>query len=139
MSLILVWLTWRLASVLAEVAQLPSLDKSGTYARRYFVTSAALVAAVPPLHDGLAEMRTWGGLIETLILMLLLLLSALQLTRRWRAGASKGELALRWAGIGFIGGLGFWIYPLIISAVLAAAAWIVFGIIAQVVRFGLPN
>ncbi|HLQ10596.1 MAG TPA: hypothetical protein VK134_03265 [Ktedonobacteraceae bacterium] len=141
MSLILVWLTWRLASVLAGVAQLPSLDKSGylpprqgAYARRYFVTSAALLAAVPPLYDGIAEMRTWGGLIETLILMLLLLLSALQLTRRWRAGASKRELALRWAGIGFIVGLGFWIYPLIISAVLAAAAWIVCGVIAEVVR-----
>jgi len=139
MSLILVWLTWRLASVLAGVAQLPSLDKSGTYARRYFVTSAALLAAVPPLYDGIAEVRTWGGLIETLILMLLLLLSALQLTRRWRAGASKGELALRWAGIGFIVGLGFWIYPLIISAVLAAAAWIVCGIIAEVVRLRRQN
>src|SRR5215472_15560053 len=96
MSLILVWLTWRLASVLAEVAQLPP------YARRYFVTIAALLAALPPLYDGIAEMRTWGGLIETLILMLLLLLSALQLTRRWRAGAPKRELALRCAGIGFI-------------------------------------
>ncbi len=133
MSLILVWLTWRLASVLAEVAQLPS------YARRYFVTTAALLAAVPPLYDGIAEMRTWGGLIETLILMLLLLLSALQLTRRWRAGASKRELALRWAGIGFIAGLGFWIYPLIISAVLAAAAWIVCGIIVEVVRLRRQN
>jgi hypothetical protein len=133
MSLILVWLTWRLASVLAGVAQLPP------YARRYFVTSATLLAAVPPLYDGIAEMRTWGGLIETLILMLLLLLSALQLTRRWRAGASKRELALRWAGIGFIVGLGFWIYPLIISAVLAAAAWIVCGVIAEVVRLRQQN
>jgi len=146
MSLILVWLTWRLASVLAEVAQLSSLDTSGylpprqgAYARRYFVTSAALLAAVPPLYDGIAEMRTWGGLIETLILMLLLLLSALQLTRRWYEGASKGELALRWAGIGFIVGLGFWIYPLIISAVLAAAAWIVCGVIAEVVRLRQQN
>ena len=127
MSLILVWLTWRMASVLAGVAQLPP------YARQYFVTIAALLAAVPPLYDGIAEMRTWGGLIETLILMLLLLLSALQLTRRWREGAPKRELALRWAGIGFIVGLGFWIYALIISAVLAAAAWIVCGAIAGVV------
>src|SRR5229473_3163961 len=133
MSLILVWLTWRLASVLAGVAQLPP------YARRYFVTIAALLAAVPPLYDGIAEMRTWGGLIETLILILLLLLSALQLTRRWRAGASKRELALRWAGIGFIVGLGFWIYPLIISAVLAAAAWIVCGVIAEIVTLRRQN
>jgi hypothetical protein len=133
MSLILVWLTWRLASVLAVVAQLPP------YARRYFVTIAALLAAVPPLYDGIAEMRTWGGLIETLILMLLLLLSALQLSRRWRGGASKGELALRWAGIGFIAGLGFWIYPLIISAILTAAAWIVCGAIAGVVTVRQQN
>jgi hypothetical protein len=133
MSLILVWLTWRLASVLAVVAQLPP------YARRYFVTISALLAAVPPLYDGIAEMRTWGGLIETLILMLLLLLSALQLSRRWRGGASKGELALRWAGIGFIAGLGFWIYPLIISAILTAAAWIVCGAIAGVVTVRQQN
>src|SRR6266516_887066 len=96
---VLVWLTWRLASVLAGAAQLPP------YARRYFVTIAALLAAVPPFYDGIAEMRTWGGLIETLVLMLLLLLSTLQLTRRWREGASKRELALRWAGTGFIVGL----------------------------------
>ncbi len=133
MSLILVWLTWRLASVLAGAAQLPP------YARRYFVTIAALLAAVPPFYDGIAEMRTWGGLIETLVLMLLLLLSTLQLTRRWREGASKRELALRWAGTGFIVGLGFWIYPLIISAVLAAAAWIVYGAIAGVVTLRRQN
>jgi hypothetical protein len=133
MSLILVWLTWRLASVLAGVAQLPP------YARRYFVTIAALLAAVPPLYDSIAEMRTWGGLIETLVLMLLLLLSTLQLTRRWREGAAKRELALRWAAIGFIVGLGFWIYPLIISAVLAAAAWIVCGAIAGVVTLRRQN
>src|SRR6266567_3837209 len=133
MSLILVWLTWRLASVLAGAAQLPP------YARRYFVSIAALLAAVPPFYDGIAEMRTWGGLIETLVLMLLLLLSTLQLTRRWREGASKRELALRWAGTGFIVGLGFWIYPLIISAVLAAAAWIVYGAIAGVVTLRRQN
>src|SRR5215472_2496716 len=133
MSLILVWLTWRLASILAGAAQLPP------YARRYFVTIAALLAAIPPLYDGIAKMRTWGGLIETLILMLLLLLSALQLTRRWREGAPRRELALRWAGIGFIAGLGFWIYALIISAVLAAAAWIVCGAIAGVVTLRQQN
>jgi hypothetical protein len=133
MSLILVWLTWRLANVLAGVAQLPP------YARQYFVTIATLLAAVPPLYDGIAEMRTWGGLIEILVLMLLLLLWALQLTRRWREGAAKRELALRWAGIGFIVGLGFWIYPLIISAVLAAAAWIVCGAIAGVVTLRQQN
>ncbi len=35
------------------------------------------------------------------------------------------ELALRWAGIGFIIGLGFWVDPLIISAIFASGVWIV--------------
>jgi hypothetical protein len=125
LSLVVVWLTWKLAAALAGAAQLPSLDKSGTYARLIFMSVAALIAAIPPLYDGILELRTYGGYIETFILMLLLLLSALQLTRRWHEGASRREIALRWAGIGLIAGLGFWIYPLIISAVLAAAAWIV--------------
>jgi hypothetical protein len=133
LSLILVWLTWRLASALADAEQLP------LYARRYFVIIATLLAAVPPLYDGVAELRTWGGLIETLILMLLLLLSAFQLTRRWQAGASKRELALRWAGIGFIVGLGFWIYPLIVSAVLAAASWIIYSCVTAIVRSRQQN
>jgi len=119
LSLIVVWLTWRLAAALADAAKLP------TYAKRTFMTIAALLAAIPPLYDGILELHTYGGYIETFILMLLLLLSALQLTQRWHAGASQRELALRWAGIGFIIGLGFWIYPLIISAVIAAAIWIV--------------
>jgi hypothetical protein len=119
LSLVLVWLTWKLAAAFADAAQLPP------YAKRTFMTIAALLAAIPPLYDGILELRTYGGYIETFILMLLLLLSALQLTRRWHAGALQRELALRWAGIGFIIGLGFWIYPLIISAVLAAAIWIV--------------
>ena len=133
LSLVLVWLTWKLAAAFADAAQLPP------YAKRTFMTIAALLAAIPPLYDGILELRTYGGYIETFILMLLLLLSALQLTRRWfcaglavaqaaknkHAGASQRELALRWAGIGFIIGLGFWIYPLLISAVLAATIWIV--------------
>jgi hypothetical protein len=118
LSLVVVWLTWKLAATLAEIAQLPS------YAKLSFMTIAALIAAIPPLYDGILELRTYGGYIETFILMLLLLLAALQLTQRWHAGAAKRELALRWAGIGFITGLGFWIYPLIVSAVLAAATWI---------------
>src|SRR6266851_1825321 len=118
LSLVVVWLTWKLAAALAGAAQLPS------YARLAFMTVAASIAAIPPLYDGILELRTYGGYIETFILMLLLLLSALQLTRRWHEGASRREITLRWAGIGFVAGLGFWIYPLIISAVLAAAAWI---------------
>jgi len=125
LSLVVVWLIWKLAATLAEIAQLPS------YAKLFFMTIAALIAAIPPLYDGILELRTYGGYIETFILMLLLLLSALQLTQRWHGGAAKRELALRWAGIGFIAGLGFWIYPLIISAVLAAAAWIACDRIAE--------
>ncbi len=98
------------------------------------MTVAALVAAIPPLYDGILELRTYGGYIETFILMLLLLLSALRLTRRWHEGASRREIALRWAGIGFIAGLGFWIYPLIISAVLAAAAWFAGDRLLEMVR-----
>ena len=119
LSLVLTWLTWKLAGALADAAQLPPS------AKRYFMTIAALLAAIPPLYDAIIEIRTFGGFIETFILMLLLLLSALQLTRRWQAGASRRELIWRWAGIGFIVGLGFWVYPLIVSAVLAAALWII--------------
>jgi hypothetical protein len=127
LSLVLVCLAWRLASLLAEAAQLP------LYAKRCFTIVAALVAAVPPLYDGIIELRTWGGWIETFVLMLLLLISALRLTSRWREGASYRELALRWAGIGFIVGLGMWVYPLITTAVLAAAIWIVGDRIAEIV------
>jgi hypothetical protein len=128
LSLVVVWLTWRLAGALADVAQLP------LYAKRTFMIVAALLAAIPPLYDGVIELRTFGGFIETFILMLLLLLSALRLTRRWQAGASRRELAWRWAGIGFIVGLGFWIYPLIISAVIAAAIWIVWYCLTTIAK-----
>jgi len=128
LSLVLVWLTWKLAAALADAAQLPP------YAKRTFMTIAALLAAIPPLYDGILELRTYGGYIETFILTLLLLLSALQLTRRWHAGASQRELALRWAGIGFVIGLGFWIYPLIISAIIAAATWIACDRIATAIK-----
>jgi hypothetical protein len=133
LSLVLVWLTWKLAAALADAAQLPA------YGKRTFMTIAALLAAIPPLYDGVIELRTFGGFIETFILMLLLLLSTLQLTQRWQSGASQRELALRWAGIGFIVGLGFWIYPLIISAVLAAAIWIVCYCIAAIAKSKQKN
>src|SRR5437588_8044232 len=117
-SLVLVWLTWRLASSLADAAHLsPS-------AKICFTLVAGLTAAIPPLYDGLVELRTWGGYIETYVLMILLLLSALRLTQRWHAQASRRELGWRWAGIGLVVGLGMWVYPLIVSAVLAAALWI---------------
>src|SRR5579872_1827955 len=59
LSLLLVWLVWRFAGALAEQAQLPASS------RRAFMTIAALLAALPPLYDGVIEMRTWGGWIET--------------------------------------------------------------------------
>lgn len=117
-SLVLVWLTWRLAAALADAAQLPP------YAKRYFTLTAGLVAAVPPLYDGIVELRTWGGYIETFVLMMLLLLSAFRLTRRWHEGASTRELLWRWTGIGLIAGLGMWVYPLIVSSIVASAIWI---------------
>ena len=119
LSLAVVWLTWKFAGILADTAQLPP------FARQMFKTIAALFAALPPLYDTVLELRTLGGYIETFVLMLCLLISAFQLTRRWQAGASNKELALRWACIGFIVGFGYWVNPLVIIAVMAAAIWIV--------------
>ena len=118
LSLLLVWLTWKLAAILADAAKLPP------YAKRHFMIIATLLAALPPLYDAIIELRALGGYIETFVLMLFLLISAFRLTQRWHEGGSPRELALRWAGIGFIVGLGFWVNPLIISAVLTAAIWI---------------
>jgi len=117
-SLLIVWLTWRLAAALAEQAQLSRM------AQRYFMLVAALVAAVFPLYDTVLEIRTFGGYVEIFVLMQLLLLGALRLTQRWNVGASTRELVLRWAAIGFVVGLGLWVDPLIISAVLVAVLWI---------------
>src|SRR5579863_3005770 len=118
LSLVVVWLVWRLAGILAEMATLPP------FARKLFQTIAALLVAIPPLYDTVAEMHALGGYIEVFVLMLLLLLSTLQLTRRWQSGASTRELAWRWAGIGFIVGLGLWVNYLIASAILASALWL---------------
>lgn len=113
-----VWLTWKLAEILTETTTLPQTT------RRLFMTIAALCAAFPPLYDGVIEGRTYGGFIEMLIVILLLLISTIRLTRRWFGGASTRELIWRWVGLGFLMGLGFWIYPLIASAVLATVLWI---------------
>jgi len=125
LSLVVVWLTWRLAAALADSAHLPA------YAKTTFQTIAALFAAVPPLYDTVQELRTLGGYVETFVLMLLLLLATLRLTQRWQASASHKELALRWVGIGLVVGLGFWVDPLIISAVLAAALWILIFFVVE--------
>ncbi len=128
LSLGVVWLTWKLAGILADTAQLPP------FAQQMFKTIAALFAAISPLYDTVLELRTLGGYIETFVLMLCLLIAAFQLTRRWQAGAANKELALRWAGIGFIVGLGYWVNPLIVIAVMAAAIWIVVFCIVKLVQ-----
>lgn len=118
LSLVVVWLTWRLAGALADSAHLP------LHAKQWFMNIAALLAAIPPLYDTVLQMRMLGGYIEIFILMQLLLLAALQLTNRRAAGASGRELALRWASIGFLVGFGYWVNPIMIYGVLAAALWI---------------
>ncbi len=118
LSLVVVWLTWRLAGALADTASLPR------HAKQWFMNIATLLAAIPPLYDTVLQMRMLGGYIEIFILMQILLLAALQLTNRRAAGAARRELALRWAGIGFLVGFGYWVNPLMIYGVLAAALWI---------------
>jgi hypothetical protein len=118
LSLVVVWLTWKLASALADTARLP------LHAKQWFMTIATLLAAIPPLYDTVLELRTLGGYVETFILMLLLLICALKLTNRRAAGALRRELVWRWAGIGFVVGLGLWVNPLIIYGILAVTIWI---------------
>jgi hypothetical protein len=122
LSLVLVWLTWTCSHVLADRASLPP------HTRLIFTWSSTLSAAILPLYDTIAELRTLGGYIEIFIIMLLLLLSVLRLIDRWKVEASKKELALRWCGVGFFIGLGFWIDSLVIYAVVAVAIWIAWGI-----------
>ncbi|HEY3992502.1 MAG TPA: hypothetical protein VGM01_06425 [Ktedonobacteraceae bacterium] len=125
-SLVLVSLTWWLSSLLAKAARLP------LYARRWFSIIAALVAALPPLYDGIVELRTGGGWIESFVLMLLLLISVYRLISRWHEGASSRELALRWAAVGLIIGFGLWIYPLVAVAIAAAALWVIIDRCAEI-------
>ncbi|MBA2283963.1 MAG: hypothetical protein H0W02_00620 [Ktedonobacteraceae bacterium] len=130
LSLVLVWVTWRFAGALAEAAHLSQP------ARQRFMTVAGLCAAIVPLYDGVLELHMLGGYIETFFLMLLLLLSSFQLARRWFSDANQGEMAWRWAGIGFIVGLGLWINPLILSAIVAATLWILGSFLLQWRRRG---
>jgi hypothetical protein len=118
LSLVIVWLTWNLAAKLADLAHLSD------YARRCFMHVAALIAAIPPLYDTVLELRTLGGYVEIFVLMLLLLLLTLQLLYRWSKGAALWELAAYWAGIGLVVGLGFWVNPLLVFAVVAVGIWI---------------
>ncbi|HZU65734.1 MAG TPA: hypothetical protein VFA09_00525 [Ktedonobacteraceae bacterium] len=118
MSLLMVYLAWRFAGSLAETAHLSNRLKTT------FMTIAALVAAFPPLYDMAEEMRVQGGYMEAFIIMLWLLFCAFRLTQRLSQRAPLREIALRWAGIGFLVGLGLWIDPLIVYACAAIAIWI---------------
>ena len=117
-SLVLLYLTWRFSAALADAAQLPPRTKL------LFMTIATLVAALPPLYDMIEEMRAKGGYTEAITIMLWLLLCAFRLTQRWREGASARELALRWAGIGFLLGPGLWVDPIVVYAIVTIALWI---------------
>jgi hypothetical protein len=118
LSLVLIYLTWRFSAALADAAQLPPRTKI------LFMTIATLVAALPPLYDMIEEMRAKGGYTEAITIMLWMLLCAFRLTQRWREGASARELALRWAGIGFLVGLGLWVDAIVVYAILTIALWI---------------
>ena len=131
-SLVLVCLTWKFGSALADQVGLKGRAKTT------FVVIATLVSALPPLYDAVLEMRSWGGYIEAMIIMLWLLYAALRLTQRWRAQASRLELTLRWFGLGFLVGFGLWIDPLVIYAIGTAALWIGGYILIELVRPSSP-
>lgn len=116
LSLLLVYLTWRLA-----LALLPK----GARTTPLLAGLAALVAAVPPLYDAVAELRTWGGQIEIYVVTLALLLATVELANRLKAGVRAFELSRRWAVWGFLLGLGVWINPLISYAFAACVLWLV--------------
>jgi len=137
MSLLLVYLTWRFAAILAETAHLSARLKTT------FMTIAALVAAFPPLYDMIMELRL-GGYMGAFVIMLWLLFCAFRLTQRWGQQASWRELALRWVGIGLLVGLGLWIDPLIMYACAAIAIWIGGWVVLELVKprchaFGQPR
>ncbi|HKS70438.1 MAG TPA: glycosyltransferase family 39 protein, partial [Ktedonobacterales bacterium] len=115
LSLLLVYLTWRLARALLPTNAPTTPLVAGI---------AALAAAVPPLYVAVAEMRTWGGQIEVYVVTVALLLCSVELARRLRAGAGRFELARRWAILGFLAGLGIWINPLVSYALVACALWL---------------
>jgi len=127
-SLILVYLTWCFSAALADGAHLSKRVKA------LFIFIATLVAAFAPLYDTVEELRTTGGYVEAFTIMLWLLFCAFRLTQRWSVGASARELAFRWAGIGFLVGLGFWIDPLVVYALLTITIWIGGYIIFQLVK-----
>ncbi len=123
LSIPLVYLTWRLAwALLPRDARTTPL----------LAGLAALVAAVPPIYDAVAQMRAWGGQIEVYVITLALLLATVELADRQRACAPPIELARRWAIWGLLAGLGFWINPLISYALVACALWLIAPLLTRV-------
>lgn len=123
LSQLLVYLTWRLALALLPRASRTTPLLAGL---------AALVAAVPPLYDAVTELRTWGGQIEVYVITVALLLAAVELADRLRAGASSPlGLAGRWFVLGVLAGLGIWINPLVSYALIACALWLLPPLVAR--------
>jgi hypothetical protein len=122
LSLLLVYLTWRLARAL-----LPSTSRAAPL----LAGLAALFAAAPPLYDAVAELRTWGGQIELYVITVALLLVTVELARRLWAGAGAFELAWRWALLGVLAGLGIWINPLVSYALLTCTLWLLLPLLVR--------
>jgi hypothetical protein len=122
LSLLLVYLTWRLARAL-----LPSTSRTASL----LAGLAALFAAAPPLYDAVAELRTWGGQIEVYVITVALLLVTVELARRLWARAGAFELAWRWVLLGVLAGLGIWINPLVSYALLTCALWLLLPLQAR--------
>jgi hypothetical protein len=117
-SLLLVYLTWICAAALADSVHLALPQK------RIFMLIATLISVLPPLYDMVVELRALGGYIESFVLMLWLLYSTLRLTQIWQAPRSRREIVWRYAGIGFLIGLGLWVDPITIYAILTVVLWI---------------
>jgi hypothetical protein len=102
---------------------------------------AACVAGLPPLYVAVTEMRTWGGQLEIYIVTLALLLAVMELADRLRAGAAAWRLAARWLILGILAGLGIWINPLILYALLAGLLWLAPPLLGRLApgRFHLPG
>lgn len=123
LSLLLVYLTWSLAFAL-----LPR----GARTTPLLAGIAALLAAVPPLYDAVAELRTWGGQIELYIITLALLLVTVKLRDALSSSARTGSLIWRWLLWGFLAGLGIWINPLIMYALIACGLYLLAVLVEQV-------
>ncbi|HYX50732.1 MAG TPA: hypothetical protein VE843_13365, partial [Ktedonobacteraceae bacterium] len=127
-SLVLVNITWCFSAALTDSAHLSGRVK------KLFMVIATLIAAFAPLYDTVEELRTTGGYVEAFTVMLWLLFCAYRLTQRWQSRASARELAIRWMGIGFLVGLGFWIDPLVVYALVTITIWIGAYFIVRLVK-----